>query len=90
MEQVSSPLIHVPYLFARTQRDGGKSEAVRLTLHRIGTELGLNPEEILKTSHGRRSIDIFKIVAPHKATWDCTRFSPFHLSSCLGGASSKN
>jgi hypothetical protein len=27
--------------------------------------------EILKTSHGRRSIDVLSILAPDKANWDC-------------------
>ncbi|KAK2612437.1 DL-glycerol-3-phosphatase [Conoideocrella luteorostrata] len=38
--------------------------------HKTAKELGLDPVEILKTSHGRRSIDIFKIIAPHKANWE--------------------
>lgn len=62
---------------------------MRLTLHRIGTELGLNPEEILKTSHGRRSFDIFKIIAPHKATWDCTRFPRFTSHHALAAHQAK-
>ncbi|QPH01030.1 hypothetical protein C2857_005219 [Epichloe festucae Fl1] len=41
--------------------------------HTTGKELGLDPEEILKTSHGRRSIDVFKIIAPHKANWEYVR-----------------
>ncbi|GAB0138964.1 hypothetical protein EsDP_00007183 [Epichloe bromicola] len=40
---------------------------------RTGKELGLDPGEILKTSHGRRSIDVFKIIAPHKANWEYVR-----------------
>ena len=36
----------------------------------------MDPAEILKTSHGRRSIDVFKIVAPHKANWECKSPSP--------------
>ncbi|KAK2936063.1 HAD hydrolase, subfamily IA [Fusarium oxysporum f. sp. vasinfectum] len=31
------------------------------------------PEVILETSHGRRSIDILKILAPEKANWDYVR-----------------
>lgn len=37
----------------------------------IGNEIGVSPQTILETSHGRRSIDVFKTVAPHKATWEC-------------------
>ncbi|KAF4835260.1 Glycerol-1-phosphate phosphohydrolase 2 [Colletotrichum tropicale] len=38
--------------------------------HRIGNEIGVPPETILETSHGRRSIDTLKLVAPHKANWE--------------------
>lgn len=33
--------------------------------------IGVDPEIILATSHGRRSIDTFKIFDPSKANWDC-------------------
>ncbi|RDA87325.1 hypothetical protein CP532_2636 [Ophiocordyceps camponoti-leonardi (nom. inval.)] len=36
----------------------------------IGTEIGVSPQTILETSHGRRSIDTFKEIAPEKATWE--------------------
>ncbi|KAF5020641.1 hypothetical protein F66182_7348 [Fusarium sp. NRRL 66182] len=39
----------------------------------IGNEIGVAPEVILETSHGRRSIDILKILAPEKANWDYVR-----------------
>ncbi|KAF5523761.1 Glycerol-1-phosphate phosphohydrolase 2 [Colletotrichum aenigma] len=38
--------------------------------HRIGNEIGVPAETILETSHGRRSIDTLKLVAPHKAKWE--------------------
>lgn len=38
--------------------------------HTIGAEIGVDPEVILQTSHGRRSIDVLKILAPEKANWD--------------------
>lgn len=38
---------------------------------RIGDEIGVDPKVILQTSHGRRTIDMLKIVAPEKATWEC-------------------
>ncbi|OJD18824.1 hypothetical protein AJ78_01156 [Emergomyces pasteurianus Ep9510] len=38
--------------------------------HRLGAELNLDPEVILKTSHGRRSIDVLQIIAPEKANWE--------------------
>ncbi|KAK1757474.1 HAD-like domain-containing protein [Echria macrotheca] len=36
----------------------------------VGNEIGVSPEVILETSHGRRSIDILKVLAPEKATWE--------------------
>ncbi|KAG6031822.1 hypothetical protein E4U41_007437 [Claviceps citrina] len=41
--------------------------------HTTAKELGLDPEDILKTSHGRRSIDVLKLIAPHKANWEYIR-----------------
>lgn len=38
---------------------------------RVGNEIGVAPDVILETSHGRRSIDILKILAPEKANWEC-------------------
>ncbi|KND95228.1 Glycerol-1-phosphate phosphohydrolase 2 [Tolypocladium ophioglossoides CBS 100239] len=38
--------------------------------HTVGKEIGVSPETILQTSHGRRSIDVFKIIAPEKANWE--------------------
>ncbi|KAF4123905.1 glycerol-1-phosphatase [Geosmithia morbida] len=34
----------------------------------VGKEIGVDPDTILETSHGRRSIDVLKILAPEKAT----------------------
>ncbi|KAK4173683.1 DL-glycerol-3-phosphatase [Triangularia setosa] len=36
----------------------------------IGKDIGVAPEIILQTSHGRRTIDMLKILAPEKATWE--------------------
>ncbi|CAK4032256.1 probable glycerol-3-phosphate phosphatase (glycerol-1-phosphatase) [Lecanosticta acicola] len=36
----------------------------------IGEEIGVPGDEILKTSHGRRSIDVLALLAPQRATWD--------------------
>ncbi|BDD54758.1 hypothetical protein MPDQ_005182 [Monascus purpureus] len=38
--------------------------------HKIGQELGVDPNTILATSHGRRSIDVLKIYDPNKANWE--------------------
>jgi glycerol 3-phosphatase-1 len=49
----------------------GSTEAVVKHWQTIGNEIGVAPEVILETSHGRRSIDILKILAPEKANWEC-------------------
>ncbi|KZL73878.1 glycerol-3-phosphate phosphatase [Colletotrichum tofieldiae] len=36
----------------------------------VGKQIGVDPGLILETSHGRRSMDVLKIVAPDFATWD--------------------
>ncbi|OAA61284.1 glycerol-3-phosphate phosphatase [Niveomyces insectorum RCEF 264] len=36
----------------------------------VGEEIGVDPEVILLSAHGRRSIDILKIVCPEKANWE--------------------
>ena len=38
---------------------------------RIGEEIGVDPNVILATSHGRRSIDVLKEFDESKANWDC-------------------
>lgn len=46
------------------------TEAVVKNWHKIGREIGVDPEVILATSHGRRSIDVLKIYEPKLANWD--------------------
>jgi hypothetical protein len=66
-----------------------RSSAVRLqtafiwhyltVIYSIGKELGVDPEVILQTSHGRRTIDVLKLISPEKANWECKScylFSP--------------
>ncbi|KAK0633495.1 HAD-like domain-containing protein [Immersiella caudata] len=36
----------------------------------VGNEIGVSHQVILQTSHGRRSIDILRILCPEKATWE--------------------
>ncbi|KAI5920674.1 haloacid dehalogenase-like hydrolase [Camillea tinctor] len=38
--------------------------------HTVGNEIGVDPEVILQTSHGRRSIDMLKVLCPEKANWE--------------------
>lgn len=42
-----------------------------LIIDRLGKELGVDPNVILATSHGRRSIDTLRMYDPNKANWDC-------------------
>lgn len=47
----------------------------RLThVHRIGKEIGVDPNVILATSHGRRSIDVLKIYEPKLANMECKHY----------------
>lgn len=42
-------------------------------LSRIGKEIGVDPNVILETSHGRRSIDTLRALGQdHLANWECT------------------
>lgn len=38
---------------------------------RVGAEIGVDPEIILQTSHGRRTIDTLKALCPEKANLEC-------------------
>ncbi|KAK8196701.1 DL-glycerol-3-phosphatase [Zalaria obscura] len=38
--------------------------------HQIGKEIGVDPNVILQTSHGRRTIDVLEILEPKLATWE--------------------
>ncbi|KAB5580108.1 HAD-like domain-containing protein [Coniochaeta sp. 2T2.1] len=53
--------------------------AVEKHWHTIGNEIGVDPNVILQTSHGRRSIDMLKILAPEKANWEYVQ----HMESLL-------
>ncbi|PYH38802.1 2-deoxyglucose-6-phosphate phosphatase [Aspergillus neoniger CBS 115656] len=46
------------------------TEAIVENWKRIGNELGIDHEEILRTSHGRRSIDVLQQLDPTKANWE--------------------
>ncbi|PWY88268.1 putative 2-deoxyglucose-6-phosphate phosphatase [Aspergillus heteromorphus CBS 117.55] len=46
------------------------TEAIVEHWKRIGLELGIDHNEILRTSHGRRSIDILRDLDPTKANWE--------------------
>lgn len=46
------------------------TKAIEMHWATIGKEIGVNPELILRTSHGRRSIDTLKIHCPEKANME--------------------
>ncbi|KAF2691323.1 HAD-like protein [Lentithecium fluviatile CBS 122367] len=46
------------------------TEAVVKHWQSIGRKIGVDPEVILATSHGRRSIDVLRIYEPKLANWD--------------------
>ncbi|KAF2856347.1 glycerol-3-phosphate phosphatase-like protein [Plenodomus tracheiphilus IPT5] len=46
------------------------TEAVVKHWQKIGREIGVDPDVILETSHGRRSIDVLKIYEPKLANWE--------------------
>lgn len=43
---------------------------------RISKELRIDPDVILATSHGRRSVDVLEVLDPSKANWECKSTSP--------------
>ncbi|CAI6240045.1 unnamed protein product [Periconia digitata] len=58
-------------------RDSGtiidSTDAVVKNWQRIGREIGVDPDVILATSHGRRSIDVLEIYQPELANWEYIR-----------------
>lgn len=46
------------------------TDAVVKHWHKIGKEIGVDPDVILATSHGRRSIDTLSMYAPKLANWE--------------------
>ena len=71
---LSLPLqIFSVFLFGsnRQRRQNATMGRLELRVDRIGKELGVDPNVILETSHGRRSIDTFAVLDPSKANWEC-------------------
>lgn len=46
------------------------TEAIIKHWHKIANEIGVDPEVVLQTSHGRRSIDVLEILEPKLANWE--------------------
>lgn len=55
--------------------------AVEKHWENVGKDIGVDPEVILQTSHGRRSIDMLRVLAPEKANWECKYHIPRHPAS---------
>jgi len=47
------------------------TEAVVKHWHKQAALMGVDPNTILATSHGQRSIDTFQIYDPSRANWEC-------------------
>ncbi|SPQ18858.1 2f572088-4021-4212-981e-fa3fe7639161 [Thermothielavioides terrestris] len=60
------------------------TDAVVKHWHAIGKEIGVDPEVILQTSHGRRSIDTLQIIAPEKATPEYVQHMESQLPKLYG------
>lgn len=63
----------VPYLW--------RSHGSSLIRHRVAKELGVDPDAILATSHGRRTIDVIRLYDENKANWECQYMT--HMSTSL-------
>ncbi|KAJ9662762.1 DL-glycerol-3-phosphatase [Neophaeococcomyces mojaviensis] len=46
------------------------TDAIVKNWQKLGKEMGVDPNLILATSHGRRSIDVLKLYDPARANWD--------------------
>ncbi|KAI1265756.1 HAD-like protein [Xylariaceae sp. FL1019] len=76
MDYVAAPAENVTFDGLLFDMDGtiiDSTSAVEKHWHTIGNEIGVPPEVILQTSHGRRSIDMLKVLAPNKANWEYVR-----------------
>lgn len=47
------------------------TDAIVKHWHLLGKEMGVDPNVILASSHGRRSIDVLKLYDESKANWNC-------------------
>ncbi|KAM3506030.1 hypothetical protein MY11210_007722 [Beauveria gryllotalpidicola] len=69
----SQPPVQVSFAGFLWDMDGtiiDSTPAIEKHWSTIGNEIGVDPETILETSHGRRSIDTLKILAPERANWE--------------------
>lgn len=47
------------------------TQAIIKHWQQLGAILGVDPDQILATSHGRRSIDVLRLYDPSLANWEC-------------------
>ena len=47
------------------------TDAIVKHWHLLANEMGVDPNVILATSHGRRSIDVLRLYDESKANWEC-------------------
>jgi glycerol-1-phosphatase len=66
----NQPLLYPSLTLSGTLVDS--TAAIVKHWHLLGKELGVDPDEILHDSHGRRSIDTLRLYDESKANWDCT------------------
>lgn len=65
------------------QHEGSSTKGLVRTLmvsSRLAKQLGVDPNVILATSHGRRSIDTLRVYDPQLANWECMAFKHNMLS----------
>ncbi|KAK4507492.1 hypothetical protein PRZ48_001227 [Zasmidium cellare] len=62
------------------------TEAIVKHWHQIGKEIGVPGEEILLTSHGRRSIDVLALLAPDRANWDYVCLAEGNIPKLYGSS----
>ncbi|TAQ84180.1 hypothetical protein B7494_g7496 [Chlorociboria aeruginascens] len=86
-EHVDAPPIEVGFKGFLFDMDGtviDSTEAVVKHWHSVGKELGIDPNVILETSHGRRSIDVLRVIDPEKANWEYIKYMESLLPKLYG------
>ena len=60
------------------------TDAIEKHWKKLGSEIGVPGDEILKTSHGRRSIDVLAILAPERANWEYVCYAEGQIPKLYG------
>lgn len=72
----SAPAAHHDFAALLFDMDGtiiDSTAAIVQYWRQLGRAIGVDGDTILQTSHGRRSVDVLALHAPHLATWDYVR-----------------